>query len=96
MLDYVFDILAHRYSSSFLEKNLSVFNITSTDYRDFVKYAAQNKKILIDPVQLAEARPLIFNDLKTLLYRYHLGDAGYYKALNMNDMAVKQAINSLH
>lgn len=95
MLDFVFDVLARRYTASFLEKNLAIFNITSADYKDFVKYLAQNKKILIDPVQLTESRPLIYNDLKALLYRYHLGDSGYYKALNLNDMAVKQALGIL-
>ena len=95
MVDYVFDVLAHRYAAAFLEKNLPIFSITSTDYKDFVRYAAQNKKILIDPVQLNEAKPIISNDLKVLLYRYHLGDAGYYKAINMSDLAVKQALSSL-
>jgi carboxyl-terminal processing protease len=41
------------------------------------------------------AKPVICNDLRVLLYKYHLGDAGYYKALNLNDSMVKQALNSL-
>jgi carboxyl-terminal processing protease len=30
-----------------------------------------------------------------LLCKYHLGAAGYYRALNLSDAAVKQAITSL-
>jgi carboxyl-terminal processing protease len=37
----------------------------------------------------------VYNDLKALLYRYHLGDTGYYRALNLNDNMVKQALSSL-
>jgi carboxyl-terminal processing protease len=94
LFDYVFDVLANRYSASYLEQNLAAFTISDTDYKDFVKFI-QTKNITIDPKQLAAAKPVIYGDLKALLCKYHLGEAGYYKALNLNDSMVKQAISSM-
>jgi len=94
MFDFVYDILASRYTASFLEQNMATFNINDADYKDFVKYI-QTKDLVIEPKLLQAARPLIYNDIKVLLCKYHLGDSGYYKALNMNDAMVKQALSSL-
>lgn len=94
LFDYVFDVLANRYTAAWLEQNLAGFSISDTDYKDFVKYI-QSKDIVIDPKQLAASKPVIYNDLKALLYKYHLGEAGYYRAVNLNDSMVKQAIQSL-
>lgn len=94
LLDFVYDILATRYSTSFLEQNLVNFNVSEADFKDFMKYV-QAQNIPVDGKQLAAAKPVIVNDMKVLLYKYHLGDAGYYKALNLSDAVVKQAINSL-
>ena len=38
---------------------------------------------------------VIYNDLKVMLYKYHLGDLGFYKAHNLNDNMVKQALQSI-
>lgn len=94
LFDYVFDILANRYTAAYLEHNLATFSISEADYKDFVKYI-QTKNIVVDQKQLAAAKPIVYNDLKALLYKYHLGEAGYYRALNLNDSMVKQAIQSL-
>jgi carboxyl-terminal processing protease len=94
LLDFVYDVLASRYTSSFIEQNLNAFNINETDYKDLIKYI-QARHIPIDVRQMVEAKPLIMSDLKVLLCKYHLGAAGYYKALNLSDAAVKQAITSL-
>lgn len=94
LFDYVYDVLAPRYSTEFIEQNIDTFSINDNDYKDFIKYA-QNRDVVIDPKQLSAAKPIILNDLKVLLCRYHLGDAGYYKALNLSDSMIKQAINSL-
>lgn len=94
LLDFVYDVLAGRYTSSFIEQNLNAFNINETDYKDLIKYI-QARNIPIDVRQMVEAKPLIMSDLKVLLCKYHLGAAGYYKALNLSDAAVKQAITSL-
>jgi carboxyl-terminal processing protease len=94
LLDFVYDVLASRYTSSFIEQNLNAFNINETDYKDLIKYI-QARNIHIDVRQMVEAKPLIMSDLKVLLCKYHLGAAGYYKALNLSDAAVKQAITSL-
>ncbi|MGY4385278.1 carboxyl-terminal processing protease [Pedobacter sp. UYP24] len=94
LIDFVYDVLANRYTSSFIDQNLNSFAINDTDYKDLVKYI-QSKNILIDPHQMAAAKPIILNDVKVLLCKYHLGGAGYYKALNLGDAVVKQAISSL-
>nr|WP_068887996.1 S41 family peptidase [Pedobacter panaciterrae] len=94
LFDFVYDVLASRYSASFIEQNLATFNVSETDYRDLLKYI-QNRNVVVDQKQLASAKPLILNDMKVLLCKYHLGDAGYYKALNLSDTMVKQALTSL-
>ena len=94
LLDYVYDVLANRYTPSFIEQNLNAFNVNETDYRDLIKYI-QARNIPVDMRQMTEAKPLIMSDLKVLLCKCHLGAAGYYKALNLSDAAVKQAITSL-
>ena len=94
LLDYVYDVLANRYTPSFIEQNLNAFSVNETDYRDLIKYI-QARNIPVDMRQMTEAKPLILSDLKVLLCKYHLGAAGYYKALNLSDAAVKQAITSL-
>jgi carboxyl-terminal processing protease len=94
LLDFVYDVLASRYASAFIEQNLTNFAISEADFRDFVKYV-QNENIAVDPRQLLSSKPVILNDLKVLLCKYHLGEAGYYKALNLSDPVVKQALTSL-
>jgi carboxyl-terminal processing protease len=94
LFDFVYDVLANRYTSSFIEQNLATFNINDADYKDLLKYI-QTKGVVIEPKLLQAARPLIYNDIKVLLCKYHLGDAGYYKALNLSDAMVKQALTSL-
>lgn len=94
LFDFVYDILGNRYTPMFIEQNFNTFSITDADYRDLLRFI-QSKNILIDQKQLTAAKPLILNDLKVLLCKYHLGDAGYYKALNLNDAVVKQAVVSL-
>jgi carboxyl-terminal processing protease len=92
--DFVYDVLAARYDAAFIEENLAGFNVTETDFKDFVRYA-QNREIIIDPRQLSASKSLILSDMKVLLSKYYLGDAGYYKALNLSDPVVKQALTAL-
>jgi len=92
--DFVYDVLANRYSASLIEQNLSGFSVSESDFRDFVRYV-QNDNIVVDAKQLALSKPIILNDLKVLLCKYHLGEEGYYKALNLSDPVVKQALTSL-
>jgi carboxyl-terminal processing protease len=92
--DFVYDVLASRYTAAFIEQNLAGFSVNEADFKDFVKYA-QSENIAIDARQLAASKLIILNDLKVLLCKYHLGEAGYYKALNLSDPVVKQALTSL-
>lgn len=94
-IDFVFDILADRYTADYLNKALNVFSITDKDYVDFLKYA-EARKITIDTKQLIAAKPLIYKNLKLMLYKYYLGDMGYYKAYNLSDNMVKQALAYLN
>jgi carboxyl-terminal processing protease len=94
LFDYVFDVLANRYTAAYLDQNIAAFNISDADYKDFLKYI-QSRDISIDTKQLSASKSIIFNDLKALLYKYYLGETGYYRALNQNDNMVKQAIQSL-
>ena len=94
LIDFVFDVLADRYTPSYLSQNLNVFTINDTDYKDLLRYI-QGKNITIDPKQLIQAKPIIYNDLKVMLCKYHLGDAGYYRAHNLTDNMLKQALVSL-
>lgn len=94
LFDFVYDVLASRYSAPFIEQNLATFNVSDADYKDLLKYI-QNRNVVVDQKQLAVAKPVILNDLKVLLCKYYLGDAGYYKALNLSDAMVKQALTSL-
>ena len=79
---------------SSLGYEVEVLAVSDADYKDLIRYI-QNKHITVDPKQLAQSKPVILNDLKVLLYKYYLGDTGYYKALNVNDKMVKQALLSL-
>ena len=90
-IDFVFDILAERYTSDYLSKTLSVFTISDKDYVDFLKYA-ESKKVALDTKQLIAAKPLIYRNLKQMLYKYYLGDNGYYRSHNLNDAMIKQAL----
>jgi carboxyl-terminal processing protease len=94
LIDFVFDVLADRYTSAYLVQALNTFSINDTDYKDLLKYI-QAKNIIIDGKQLIAAKPLIYSDLKLMLCKYHLGYAGYYKAHNLTDNVVKQALVSL-
>lgn len=92
--DFVLDVLIDKYSSTFVVQNLTNFTIGETDFKEFSKYL-QLKNMSVDSKQFAAAKPIIANNLKGLLCKYYLGDAGYYKAQNLTDPVVKQALNSL-
>lgn len=94
LIDFVFDVLAERYAADYLNQNLMSFSISDKDYIDFLKYI-KAKNITADAKQLVSSKSLIYNDLKLMLYKYHLGDAGYYKAYNLSDKMIKQALVSL-
>lgn len=93
-VDFVFETLADRYTQEYLNRAVAVFNISDKDYVDFLKYA-ESKKIVIDTKQLIPAKPLIYKNLKLMLYKYYLGDNGYYKAHNQSDPMIKQALGYL-
>ncbi|WP_285009503.1 S41 family peptidase [Pedobacter faecalis] len=92
--DFVYDVLSGRYTANYVEENLVNFNVSETDFKDFIRYALK-REVIIDPRQLAASKPLIINDMKVLLAKYYLGSAGYYKALNLSDPIVKQALTAL-
>jgi len=92
--DYVFNVLTGKYNGAYIEQNINVFNLNDTDFRDFIGFL-QRRNVPIDRFQLYNSKTVILNDLKALLCRYYLGDVGYYKAINQNDNAVKQALASL-
>ena len=94
LIDFVFDVLADRYTPTYLSQTLNTFTINDSDYRDLLKYI-EAKNISADPKLLAASKTNIYIDLKVMLYKYHLGDAGYYKAHNLTDVMVKQALVSL-
>ena len=94
LFDFVYDVLGTKYQQQYLEKNISNFSISTSDFSLFIKYL-ERKKITIDYLQLQAAKMVISNDLRVLLYKYHLGDAGYFKALNQHDQTIKQALTSL-
>jgi carboxyl-terminal processing protease len=94
LFNYVYDVLGNRYEASFLEQNMKNFSISTVDFNDFIRYI-QKRHVPIDYKQLTAARTVISNDLRVLLFKYHLGDSGYYKALNQNDAMVKRAMASL-
>jgi carboxyl-terminal processing protease len=94
LFNYVYDVLGNRYEASFLEQNMKNFNISTVDFNDFIRYI-QKRHIPIDYKQMTAARAVIYNDLRVLLFKYHLGDSGYYRALNQNDAMVKRAMASL-
>ena len=92
--DFVFNVLTNRYSASFIEQNVNSFVITENDVKDFATYI-QSKNIVLDRVQFNNAKTHIVVGLKAFLYRYYLGDVGYYKAINQTDNVVKQALINL-
>ncbi|MFA6275772.1 MAG: S41 family peptidase [Pedobacter sp.] len=94
LIDFVFDVLADRYTPNYLSQTLNTFNINDTDYKDLLKYI-QSKNVAINAKQLMASKSIIYNDLKVMLCKYHLGDVGYYKAHNLTDNVVKQALASL-
>lgn len=94
LIDFVFDVLAERYTSTYLAQNLGSFTLSDADFKDLLSYI-QSKNIKIDPKQLAASKSTIYNDVKVMLCKYHLGDIGYYKASNLTDPVVKVALTSL-
>lgn len=93
-IDFVFETLADRYSADYLNKTVNVFNISDKDYVDFLKFV-ESRKIPIDTKQLIPAKPLIYKNLKLMLYKYYLGDSGYFRAHNQSDPMIKQALGYL-
>ncbi len=94
LIDFVFNILAERYTPTYLAQNLGSFTMSDTDFKDLLNYI-QSKNIKIEPKQLAASKSTIYNDVKVMLCKYHLGDIGYYKAINLTDPVVKVALSSL-
>jgi carboxyl-terminal processing protease len=94
LVDFVFDVLADRYTSAYLSQNMSNFTLSDADFKELTKYI-EAKNIPVDKKQFTAAKLNIQSDLKVMLYKYHLGDVGFYKAHNQNDPMIKQALNSL-
>jgi carboxyl-terminal processing protease len=94
-IDFVFDTLSDRYTPEYLRKTINSFVISDKDYVDFLKLA-ESKKISIDIKQLIATRPLIYKHLKQMLFKYHLGDLGYYRTYNQSDKMIREAILRLN
>lgn len=92
--DFVLDVLTDKFTQSFVAQNLTSFTISEADFKSLVKYI-QAKGIAMDAKQFSASKELIANDLKLMLCKYYLGDMGFYRAYNLNDPAIKQALNSL-
>lgn len=95
LINFVYEILAERYNADYLKSTLNSFTISDKDYVDFLKYL-EWQKIPIDVKQLVKSKPLIYKNLKLLLYKYHFGEDGYYKVNNLDDRMIKQAINTMN
>lgn len=93
-IDFVYEELAERYTTDYLSRTLTTFNISDKDYVDFLKFV-ERKKININIKQLIASKKLIYKNLKLMLYKYHLGETGYYKAHNQSDNMIRQALNYL-
>lgn len=94
LFDFVFEVLAKRYIPVYLEQNINTFSISDADFKELIKYIHKTD-IAFDQKQFVQSKANIGSDLKLLLYKYHLGEAGYYRALNLNDRMIKQALSSL-
>ncbi len=94
IFDFVYDVLVNRYNLANLENSVEEFSVSEADLKDLVRYA-QNRKVTVNQKQFAASKNLIKNDLKVLLYKYYMGDIGYFKAQNVTDPMVKQALVSL-
>ncbi|MGF1924433.1 MAG: S41 family peptidase [Bacteroidia bacterium] len=94
LIDFVFNVLADRYTPSYLSQNLGSFAMSDADYKDLLNYI-QSKNIKIEPKLLAASKSVIYNDVKIMLCKYHLGDVGFYKASNLTDPVVRTALTSL-
>ncbi len=94
LIDFVFNVLADRYSPTYLAQNLGSFTMSDTDFKDLISYI-QSKNIKVEPKQLTASKSIIYNDVKVMLCKYHLGDIGYYKASNLTDPVVKTALANL-
>jgi carboxyl-terminal processing protease len=94
LIDFVFNVLADRYTPTYLAQNLGSFAMSDVDFKDLLSYI-QSKNIKIELKQLAASKSTIYNDVKVMLCKYHLGDIGYYKASNLTDPVVKMALASL-
>ncbi|MCY1532273.1 hypothetical protein D9M68_675360 [compost metagenome] len=77
-----------------MAQKLNGLSISDTDFKDLIGYMHQ-RHIKIDTRQLAASKGLIYNDVKVMLCKYHLGDAGYYRASNLSDVVVKTALAAL-
>lgn len=94
LIDFVFDVLTERYNAAYLAQNLGSFTVSDADYKDLLNYIVA-KNIKLEQKQVIASKPIIYNDLKIMLCKYYLGDIGYYKANNLTDPVVKQALASL-
>ncbi len=94
LIDFVFNVLADRYTPTYLAQNLGSFTMSDADFKDLLSYI-QSKNIKVEPKQLAASKSIIYNDVKVMLCKYHLGDIGYYKAINLTDPVVRTALASL-
>ncbi|MBY0245258.1 MAG: S41 family peptidase [Sphingobacteriaceae bacterium] len=94
LFNYVLENLSEKYTANYLEQNLATFEVSEVDYQNFINYT-KNKKLNVNQNFLLSNKKLILTDLKLLLYKYNLGNQGYYKAQNLNDSMIKEAINSM-
>ncbi|RZK49750.1 MAG: S41 family peptidase [Pedobacter sp.] len=94
LFDYTFEILVKRYSANNLNQSSSQFQISETDWKDFIKYA-QNKGVSANSKVFEPSKTLILSDLKLMLYRFYFGDQGYYRIANQTDPMIKSALSKL-
>jgi carboxyl-terminal processing protease len=71
------------------------YNVSDADFARFIKYASINVKD-ITAEEIAASRAHIKTLLKANAAHFKWGDAGYYKALNSTDTALKKAVEAIN
>lgn len=79
-------------------KTASEFNnryqLNDADYNSFLNYCTV-KKIKVNKAQAIQSKPLIVNQIKSMLARYYFGEEGFYTVYSQTDSFINAALNKL-
>lgn len=70
------------------------YHFTDADYANFLKYCI-GKEVKLDKAEAMQAKPLIINQIKSMLARYYFGEEGFYSVYAQADLFVTAALNKL-